>query len=130
MNNDSDIRRLQDEVERLLAGALSSEVSHEAELQRRDVLHIAETDRRDQLHIDELGRRDKLHVDERATLAEALHSRDTIGQAKGIIMVTVGCSADEAFRLLKDQSQHENRKLSEVATEIANRAQSKHQRTG
>jgi AmiR/NasT family two-component response regulator len=61
----------------------------------------------------------------KALLAEATETRDTIGQAKGVIMVTMGCTADEAFRLLKAQSQHENRKLVEVAAEIAAQPQRK-----
>ena len=77
--------------------------------------HVAGTERRDELHVAELGRRDQLHTDEMVLLATALESRDTIGQAKGVIMVTMHCNADEAFRLLKEQSQHENRKLVEIA---------------
>jgi AmiR/NasT family two-component response regulator len=75
------------------------------------------------LHIAELERRDQLHIDELALVTAAIESRDIIGQAKGVIMVTVGCTADEAFRLLKEQSQHENRKLVQVAADIAARAQ-------
>jgi AmiR/NasT family two-component response regulator len=52
----------------------------------------------------------------------ALESRDLIGQAKGVIMVTMRCSPDRAFELLVAQSQAENRKLVEVAAEIASRA--------
>ena len=148
MNDDfDDIQELRNEIKRLLAAALNSDAKHEAERQRRndvhraeterrderhdaeilrrDDLHLAETERRDELHIAELERRDQLHVDEMALLAAAIESRDLIGQAKGVIMVTVGCSADEAFQLLKAQSQHENRKIVEVAAEIAARAQRK-----
>ena len=53
---------------------------------------------------------------------QSLDSRDIIGQAKGIIMASTGCSADAAFGVLVRQSQHENRKLVEVATELATRA--------
>jgi AmiR/NasT family two-component response regulator len=48
-------------------------------------------------------------------------SRAVIEQAKGVIMATTRCSADEAFRVLAEQSQHENRKLREVAEEIVGR---------
>lgn len=51
-------------------------------------------------------------------LAVALENRDVIGQAKGILMASTGCSADRAFELLRQQSQHENRKLVEVARAI------------
>jgi ANTAR domain len=125
MNEESDILELRNEIQRLLAAALNREVKHDAEMQRRDDLHLAETERRDELHIAELGRRDQLHIDEMALLAVAIESRDIIGQAKGVIIVTVGCSADEAFKLLKAQSQHENRKVVDVAAEIAARAQRK-----
>jgi GAF domain-containing protein len=55
-------------------------------------------------------------------LAEQLHaamaSRAPIEQAKGIIMAAVGCGPEEAFRRLTQQSQHENRKLREIAVEL------------
>jgi AmiR/NasT family two-component response regulator len=123
MNDEAHFRQLSDDVQRVLATALNK---YEAEMERRDVRHIAESERRDQLHISELERRDQLHVDEMALIAAAIESRDTIGQAKGVIMVTMGCTADDAFQLLKAQSQHENRKLVDVAAEIAQRASGKH----
>jgi GAF domain-containing protein len=58
-------------------------------------------------------------------LAEHLHlamaSRATIDQAKGIIMATVGCAPDTAFERLVEQSQHENRKLRDVADDLVRR---------
>ena len=51
-------------------------------------------------------------------LRVAMASRATIEQAKGIIMATTGCDADTAFRRLVQQSQHENRKLREIADEL------------
>jgi len=122
MSEVSDIEQLREEIEQLLATALHRDASHDVEMQRRDELHIAETERRDELHVAELGRRDQLHVDEITLLTTAIQSRDIIGQAKGVIMVTMGCNADEAFRLLKEQSQFENRKIVEIAGEIAERA--------
>jgi transcriptional regulator with GAF, ATPase, and Fis domain len=50
-------------------------------------------------------------------LRRAMESRAEIEQAKGVIMASVGCSAEEAFDLLRQQSQTENRKLREVAAE-------------
>jgi hypothetical protein len=120
--DDATIVDLRAEVERLLAVALASEKRHEANMARRDELHIAETERRDELHIHELERRDELHTQEMAMISEALETRDLIGQAKGVTMAALGCSPDEAFHLLRQQSQHENRKLVEVAAEIAARA--------
>ncbi|MFE9748708.1 ANTAR domain-containing protein [Saccharothrix saharensis] len=50
-----------------------------------------------------------------AQLEQALTSRAVIDQAKGIIMAAHRIAADEAFALLRDQSQRENRKLHELA---------------
>lgn len=54
-------------------------------------------------------------------LVRAIESRAVIEQAKGVIMATTGCSADEAFGLLREQSQMENRKLRDIASEIVAR---------
>lgn len=51
-------------------------------------------------------------------LRTAMASRATIEQAKGIIMGTVGCGPDTAFARLVQQSQHENRKLREIASDL------------
>jgi hypothetical protein len=116
---------LRDEITKMLAGALEAEQRHAAETDRRDEQHIAEADRRDELHVQELNRRDELHVHEMEMIRQALETRDIIGQAKGIIMAALSCSPDEAFRMLRQQSQHENRKLVEVAADIARRAASR-----
>lgn len=55
-------------------------------------------------------------------LQEALRSRPVIEQAKGILMATQGCSADEAFATLRRASQRENRKLRDVAATVVERA--------
>jgi GAF domain-containing protein len=49
----------------------------------------------------------------------ALAARDLIGQAKGILMERHKLSADEAFRMLVQASQDTNRKLAEVARDLA-----------
>ena len=108
----------------MLAAALAADQRHAAELQRRDEQHIAESDRRDELHLQELQRRAELHAHELEIVREALETRDIIGQAKGVIMVALSCSPDEAFQLLRKQSQHENRKVVEVAADVARRAAS------
>jgi GAF domain-containing protein len=51
-------------------------------------------------------------------LESALESRDTIGMAKGIIMVSEKVTADEAFKILTRASQHRNVKLRDVAAEV------------
>jgi hypothetical protein len=57
-----------------------------------------------------------------SNLTAALASRDVIWTAKVVIAATTGCGPEEAHRMLVEQSQHENRKLREVAIEIAERA--------
>ena len=66
-------------------------------------------------------------AEEAEQMQQAMASRSIIEQAKGIIMGRVGCDADAAFRLLVEQSQHENRKLREVAAELVERAARGHQ---
>ncbi len=51
-------------------------------------------------------------------LREALASRAVIDQAIGILMAKEGCDADAAFAILRTTSQHQNRKLRDVAAEI------------
>lgn len=48
-------------------------------------------------------------------LQAAITSRDLIGQAKGVVMEREGVDAEEAFTILRKLSQHQNRKLREVA---------------
>src|SRR5699024_8994666 len=48
-------------------------------------------------------------------LETALSSRTIIDQALGILMGQQRCTADEAFALLRKHSQHNNRKLREIA---------------
>ena len=52
-------------------------------------------------------------------LRRALATRDLIWSAKTIIASATGADPEEAHRLLVRQSQHENRKLRDVATELA-----------
>ena len=54
-------------------------------------------------------------------LAEALESRDVIGQAKGILMERRGISADDAFDTLRRASQALNVKLAQVAETLVER---------
>jgi hypothetical protein len=53
-----------------------------------------------------------------ANLSTALVSRAVIDQAKGIIMGTRGVTADEAFRVLAEQSQRDNVKLRIIAERL------------
>jgi len=55
-------------------------------------------------------------------LQQALTSRATIDQAKGMLMAEHGVGGDEAFNILRTTSQRENRKLRELAQELVDRA--------
>lgn len=54
-----------------------------------------------------------------AHLAEALTSRDRIGQAKGILMERRRITENQAFSILVETSQHTNMKLRQVADWLA-----------
>ena len=56
----------------------------------------------------------------RENLTAALHNRDVIGQAKGILMERYRITADAAFDLLSQASQRANRKLAVIAEQVAN----------
>lgn len=56
-----------------------------------------------------------------AQLEQALTSRSTIDQAKGLIRALNGCSADEAFAVLTELSQRSNIKLHTVAAQLLER---------
>jgi GAF domain-containing protein len=51
-------------------------------------------------------------------LRRALHSRDLIGQAKGILMRERAITAEDAFALLRERSQHTNTKLVDLAQSV------------
>jgi GAF domain-containing protein len=52
-------------------------------------------------------------------LNSAVETRDLIGQAKGILMERYRISAEQAFRVLTRVSQQRNRKLRDLAAELA-----------
>ena len=58
-------------------------------------------------------------VEEVEQLHKAMETRAVIEQAKGVIMHSMGCSADAAFAVLVAASQRENRKLHDIAATIA-----------
>ena len=58
-------------------------------------------------------------VDEVENLHAMAEHRSVIEQAKGVIMSTAHCSQEAAFALLVSQSQTQNRKLRDIAAEIA-----------
>ncbi|HSH23710.1 MAG TPA: GAF and ANTAR domain-containing protein [Acidimicrobiales bacterium] len=55
-------------------------------------------------------------------LTEALTSRAVIDQARGVIMGVQGCTADDAFDVLRRASQRENKKVRDFAHGIVERA--------
>lgn len=58
-------------------------------------------------------------------LQEAMSSRAVIEQAKGVLMAGQGCTAEEAFALLRAASQRENVKLREIAERIVSEQNSR-----
>jgi hypothetical protein len=59
---------------------------------------------------------------DRDHLIEALASRDVIGQAKGILMREHSVTSEQAFSTLTRASQHDNRKLRDVAARLVEAA--------
>lgn len=55
----------------------------------------------------------------RQNLTIALHNRDVIGQAKGILMERHRITSEAAFALLSQASQRANRKLAVIAEQVA-----------
>jgi len=56
-------------------------------------------------------------------LQEAISTRQLIGEAKGILMASEGCSREEAFEILRRASQRTNRKLRDIAHDIVDAAE-------
>ncbi|OKI01091.1 hypothetical protein A6A06_19785 [Streptomyces sp. CB02923] len=71
---------------------------------------------------DATGRPDDAVVDqlraENAQLRQALDSRPVIDQARGILMATESCTAEQAWDILRQTSQRTNTKVREVAGEV------------
>ncbi|GGU27656.1 GAF and ANTAR domain-containing protein [Lentzea flava] len=64
---------------------------------------------------DQRWQRSREHI---AHLEQAMISRAVIDQAKGVLMAVHSCTADEAFAMLVERSQHENVKLRDVAKNL------------
>jgi AmiR/NasT family two-component response regulator len=114
MRDASDLTALLGEIESLIKDALEANVESRTEAKRVQLAALAETERVQVAHESAV-----------ANLEAALETRDLIGQAKGVIMATMGCPSDEAFALIAQQSQHENRKVIDIATDIVKRANRK-----
>lgn len=61
--------------------------------------------------------------DEVDNLRSAMDTRPVIDQAKGVLMTRHGCSPDEAFTMLRDASQRDNRKLRDIARGVVDSVQ-------
>ena len=57
-------------------------------------------------------------------LRAVLESRPVIDQAKGMLIAEHGCSPDEAFQMISNASQRENRKVRDIAQAMVDKAQS------
>ena len=88
-----------------------------------DADHLAATATAQQGHDAEMADSQHAHEAHIANMDAAIATRDLIGQAKGIIMASLGCSPDHAFELLVKQSQAENRKLIDIAAGITAQVQ-------
>ena len=98
---EEDMQSLRDEITRLFAAVLQTDADCD------EAIALAQQE----------------HDADMANMEAAVASRDLIGQAKGIIIAAMGCSSDEAFGLLVKRSQHENRKVIDIAGEIVTKAQ-------
>ena len=65
--------------------------------------------------------RQALHESAFARLQARLDTLPVIEQAKGIVMAQTGCTAEEAFDLLRQASQRRNVKIRDLASEIVGR---------
>jgi ANTAR domain-containing protein len=65
--------------------------------------------------------RQLLHDSAYARLVARLESMPVIEQAKGILMAQGGCTAEEAFDMLRRASQRSNVRVHELAVEIVER---------
>jgi GAF domain-containing protein len=68
-----------------------------------------------------LALRNAAQAQDTAQLEQALTSRTVIDQALGILMAQQHCTADDAFDLLRANSQNNNRKLRDVAADLITR---------
>lgn len=68
------------------------------------------------------ARRDETEADVQDALTRKAQSGPLIDQAKGMIMLAEGCTADEAFERLRRCSQDANRKVADIARSLVESA--------
>ena len=67
-------------------------------------------------------RRERLYHSAYARLEARLETMPVIEQAKGIVMAQTGCTAEQAFDMLRQASQRSNIKVRDLAEDIVGRA--------
>jgi hypothetical protein len=102
------------------AATSARERAHELQARAEETLvRASETVAAAKAHVDSYATTDTSHLErEIRGLRTALESRAVIEQAKGIIMAATSCDPHRAFDTLVRQSQHENRKLHQVAEDL------------
>jgi phage gpG-like protein len=98
---DDDLGSLRDEISRLLAAALQSDIDHTKVAAGVASAHEAE--------LDQLLAAAEQSAEDRATEMDRLRR-------------AMRCSSDDAFAVLVEQSEREDRKLVEIAGEVVKRA--------
>jgi ANTAR domain len=88
-----------------------SQAAGDRTLSRHDREHAALN------RLDSAGDRQRAHQD-RQHMRQALTSSNVIGQAQGILIRSRGCTADEAFAVLRGMSMQANRKLRDIASTV------------
>ena len=88
-----------------------------------DADHLAATATAQQGHDAEMADSQHAHEAHIANMDAAIATRDLIGQAKGIIMASLGCTPDHAFELLVKQSQPRIASLIDIAAGITAQVQ-------
>lgn len=124
-----DLHALNEEIAGLLTTAAQIELDHAeatriaAQAHQAELEHLVESALRlAAVHETQQTRNADVHAAELANLNRALENRDLIGQAKGFLVAAMRCSSDHAFAVMVKQSQHENRKVVEIAAEVVERA--------
>ena len=94
------------------------ELEHQGELDRKTITGLEQQAQVDHEIIAALLEQGELDRAEIANLHEALVTARRIGAAMGILMSSRGLTQEAAFDALRDHSQHNHRKLREIADEV------------
>lgn len=69
-------------------------------------------------------------VERRANLEDALHTRDVIGQAQGVLMERYRLTSEQAMGYLRRRSQQSHRPIRDLATEVVQQREAASQAAG